>query len=138
MIEVLVVDDQRSDIVLLRRALRRLRVQCTVHEADSGTVAMNFLRSNKRAPDLILLDLNMPNMGGREVLGELLADSDLRKIPVVVMTTSDDDSDVAAAYDLKAAAYFVKPSDPAVWYASVENMVRFWFGCVTYPKKERP
>jgi CheY-like chemotaxis protein len=134
--EILLVDDEPGDVDLVKVALAEGRFVCNVAVAHDGVEAMERLRAADTArPDLILLDLNMPRMNGREVLKALKADADLVRIPVVVLTTSDVERDVAAAYDLGAAGYVTKPLDMEQLFRAVHGIQDYWFGVVRCPPR---
>jgi CheY-like chemotaxis protein len=138
-VRILLVDDNRADIRLTQEALREGTLTTEVHVARDGEEALQFLRradgfAGRPRPDLILLDLNMPRMDGREVLGELKADADLRTIPVVVLTTSTARSDIESSYNLHANCYVVKPLDFDQFARTVRAIEAFWFsGVVKLP-----
>ena len=137
-IDVLLVEDSPTDADLAIRALKEGRLDNNVHHVEDGLEAMGFLRrqgqyTDAPRPDLILLDLNMPRMDGREVLKQLREDSDLRRIPVIVLTTSDEESDVLDAYDLNSNAYIVKPVDINRFFEIISEINTFWFRIVRLP-----
>lgn len=118
--EILLVEDNPNDVELLLRALKKHRITNRVNVAKDGVEALEFLRSIGKdaegggkivAPRVILLDLKLPRMSGTEVLSQIKADPVLRKIPVVVLTSSQEESDLAATYGLNANSYIVKPVD---------------------------
>jgi CheY-like chemotaxis protein len=110
-IGVLLVEDDPGDVVLIQEAFEHNKVRNRLHVVGDGVEAMDFLRSRAERPDMILLDLNLPRMDGREVLAEVKADPELRSIPVVVLTTSKAEEDILRSYDLHANAYVTKPVD---------------------------
>jgi len=137
-IEILLVEDSPDDAALTIDALRDGRVHNRISVVDDGVEAMAFLRrqgvhSQAPRPDLILLDLNLPRKSGREVLAEVKQDPDLRRIPVVVMTSSDDEKDVLAAYNLYVNCYITKPVDLDQFIAVVKTIEHFWFSVVKLP-----
>ena len=137
-VRILVVDDDPVDVRLMQEALRESKVLAIMESVYDGVEAMAYLRredkySQARRPDLILLDLNMPRKDGREVLSEIKADSDLRRIPVVILTTSKADQDVVQTYDLGANAYVVKPVDLDQLVTIVQKIEEFWFSIVKLP-----
>jgi CheY-like chemotaxis protein len=139
-IEILLVEDSPADILLTREAFEESRILNTLHVAEDGVQAMDFLhRRGEHAsaprPDLILLDLNLPRKNGREVLAEIKADPDLRKIPIVVLTTSSADEDILKAYDLNANCYVVKPVGFENFMQAVQSIRHFWFSVVTLPSE---
>jgi CheY-like chemotaxis protein len=112
-IEILLVEDDPGDTLLITDALEHDKVRNRLTCVTDGVKALEYLRANTEAgvPDLILLDLNLPRMDGRELLAKIKADDRLRQIPVVVLTTSDSEADVLRSYQLHANAYVVKPVD---------------------------
>jgi CheY-like chemotaxis protein len=113
-IDILLVEDDPGDVVLTKEALNGSKLTNVVHVAENGELAMKFLRreapyEDAPRPDLILLDLNLPRMDGREVLAAIKEDPDYRRIPVVVLTTSEAEEDIVRSYDLHANAYVTKP-----------------------------
>lgn len=138
-IEILLVEDSPSDTELTVEALKESGVVSRLNHVEDGVEAMDFLaRRNSYAsaprPDLILLDLNLPRKDGREVLAELKADPDLRTIPVVVLTTSKADQDIAKAYQLQANCYIAKPVDFEQFVSVVRSIEHFWLEVVTLPR----
>ncbi len=134
-IEVLLVEDNPDDADLTVDALRDGRVHNRVTVVEDGVEAMAYLRREGKyraapRPDLILLDLNLPRKNGREVLAEVKQDPDLRRIPVVVMTSSDDEKDVLAAYNLYVNCYITKPVDLNQFLAVIKSIEHFWFSIV--------
>ena len=139
-IEVLLVEDNLGDARLTQEAMRAAKLSNSLHIVEDGVEAMHFLRREGRfadapRPDLILLDLNLPRMDGREVLSEVKSDPDLRRIPVVVLTTSQSEEDVIRAYDLHANCYVTKPVDLAQFMKIVAQIDEFWVKVVTLPGK---
>jgi CheY-like chemotaxis protein len=138
--EILLVEDSPTDALLAKEALKFSKVCNNLHTVMDGVDAMAFLRkegeyANVPRPDIILLDLNMPRMDGREVLKEIKADDDLKFIPVVVLTTSMDEIDVLKAYGLHANCYIVKPVDFEKFADIVRTIEVFWLVVVTLPAK---
>lgn len=139
--DILLVEDDQSDAHLVRAALKENRVLCNLHHVLDGVDALAFLRRQGDAwrdaarPDLILLDLNMPRMNGREFLEVIKADDELRTIPVVVLTTSDVERDVVASYKLGAAGYITKPVDMDQFIEAVRQLDNYWFVLARLPKK---
>jgi len=137
-IEILLVEDSPDDAALTIDALRSGRVHNRIHAVDDGVEAMAFLRRQgihhqAPRPDLVLLDLNLPRKSGREVLAEIKQDPDLRRIPVVVMTSSDDEKDILAAYNLYVNCYITKPVDLDQFITVVKTIEHFWFSVVKLP-----
>jgi two-component system, chemotaxis family, response regulator Rcp1 len=138
-IEILLVEDSPSDTDLTIEALQEGPIPSNLNHVEDGVEAMEFLcRQNMYAnaprPDLILLDLNLPRKDGREVLEELKSDPDLRTIPVVVLTTSKDDQDIAQAYQLQANCYIAKPVDFVHFVNVVRAIEHFWLEVATLPQ----
>ncbi|TQS39807.1 response regulator [Cryptosporangium phraense] len=132
--DLLVVDDDSGDVLLIEEALADRHISHRLHTAGDGIDALRFLReSDQRRPDLILLDLNMPRMNGREFLAEVKSDPDLRPIPIVVLSTSTIDEDVAASYALRANAYVTKPVDFDDFISTVQCIDNFYLGTVRLP-----
>jgi len=141
-IQLLLVEDNPGDVDLARDALEDGEVQVNLSVAVDGEDAMAFLRKTGKhtlapRPDLILLDLNLPRKNGREVLAEIKADADLKRIPVVVLTTSQAQEDVRNSYDCHANCYIVKPVDLRQFRRALQAMESFWFTIVRLPPKEQ-
>jgi CheY-like chemotaxis protein len=139
-IEILLIEDNPADIRLTQEAFRVARLHNTVHVVQDGVSAMAFIRQaapyqQAPRPDLILLDLNLPKKDGRDVLREIKADPHTRLIPVVVLTTSDDEEDVLRSYDLHANAYLVKPIDVLRFIKMIQSLESFWLSVVKLPPK---
>ena len=137
--EILLVEDDPADAGLAKRALRDGRILCNVAHVRDGVEAMEYLRrqgsfAGAARPDLILLDLNMPRMDGRDVLQELKADDELKTIPVVILTTSDIDRDVSASYRLGANSFITKPMDMDAFFDAVKSIEEYWFRVVRLPR----
>jgi CheY-like chemotaxis protein len=137
-IEILLVEDNPADVRLTVEALRAARVENHLQVASDGVEALARLRRQGRyadapRPHIVLLDLNLPRKNGREVLAEVKRDPDLARIPVVVLTTSAADEDVAGSYALHANAYVVKPVDFSRFTAVMAAIERFWLEVATFP-----
>lgn len=137
-IEILLVDDDDDDVRLTQQTLKRDRVLCSIHRAEDGVEAMQFLHrkppfEQAPRPDLILLDLNMPRMDGREVLKRVKEDNGFREIPVVILTTSDDDQDILESYEHRANSYVTKPVDLAQFRDVLQTLKLYWFSVVKLP-----
>ena len=137
-IEILLVEDNPGDVRLTVEGLKESKMRNNLHVARDGVEAMEFLRRTGRyggavRPDLILLDLNLPRMDGREVLAEVKSDAKLKTIPVVVLTTSRAEQDVLRSYELQANCYITKPVDLEQFIAVVRSIEDFWFTIVTLP-----
>ncbi len=138
---ILLVEDSPTDIMMVREVLEQVGLRNTVHVVEDGMEALRFLRrqgSHAQAPrpDLILLDLNLPGMNGKEVLAEIKADADLRTIPVVILTSSHNEADVDGAYRQWANCYVTKPVDYDDFTETVRRIERFWLGTVTLTEKQ--
>ena len=139
-IEILLVEDNPGDVRLETEALKEGKIFNRLSVVRDGAEAMEFLRKKGKfvdveTPDLILLDLNLPKKDGREVLAEIKADDDLRRIPVVVLTTSRSEEDVLRSYNLHANAYIVKPLDLDQFINAVRKIEDFWLTVVRLPSK---
>lgn len=138
-IDILLVDDDEGDVLLTQKALDRGKMLNKLHVARDGVEALEFLRragkfSDAVRPDLILLDLNMPRKDGRQTLAEIKADPDLKGIPVVILTTSESDMDVAESYNLQASCFVTKPVDLTQFTKVIESLKEFWLCVVKFPK----
>jgi CheY-like chemotaxis protein len=137
-VEILLVEDNPGDERLTREALREGKVYHNLHWAKDGVEAMAFLRREGKyaavpRPDIVLLDLNLPKKDGREVLEEIKSDEDLKRIPVVVLTTSKAEEDVLRTYNLHANCYVTKPVDLEKFIVVVKSIDVFWLTVVTLP-----
>jgi CheY-like chemotaxis protein len=137
-VEILLVEDNPGDVRLTQEALKDAKVRNRVNVVSDGVEALAFLRrenpyASAARPDLILLDLNLPRMDGREVLREIKADGELKSIPVVVLTTSTAEQDVLKSYDLHANCYVTKPVDLDQFNKVVQSIEEFWLTIVRLP-----
>jgi chemotaxis family two-component system response regulator Rcp1 len=137
-IEILLVEDNADEADLTMETLREGRVRNRVHWVENGEEALSFLRRQDRhaaapRPDLILLDLHMPRMGGLEVLAEIKQHPDWKRIPVVIMTSSDDEKDIVGAYNKHANCYVTKPIDIDKFMEAVRSIEDFWLSIVRLP-----
>jgi chemotaxis family two-component system response regulator Rcp1 len=137
-IEILLVEDNPGDVRLTVEALKDAKVHNNLHVAEDGVEAMVFLRREGKyadapRPDLILLDLNLPKKDGREVLAEIKGDPDLRRIPVVILTISQDEEDILRSYNLHANCYITKPVNLSQFLKVVKSVEEFWFTIVKLP-----
>jgi two-component system, chemotaxis family, response regulator Rcp1 len=137
-IEILLVEDSPGDVRLTREALVEGKVRNNLHVVENGVEALRFLRREDEyadavRPDLILLDLNLPKMDGRQVLEKIKADLELRTIPVVILTSSEAEEDICRAYDLHANCYVTKPVDLEQFITVVKSIEMFWFTIVKLP-----
>lgn len=137
-IEILLVEDNPGDARLTREALREGKIRNNLHHVRDGVEALMFLRregeyAKAPMPDLVLLDLNLPRKDGREVLAEMKQDLRLRTVPVVVLTTSEAESDIVRSYELHANCYITKPVGLEQFIAIVREIESFWLAVVTLP-----
>jgi two-component system, chemotaxis family, response regulator Rcp1 len=137
-VEILLVEDNPGDVRLTKEALREGKVYNNLHWAKDGVEALEFLRREGKhgkapRPDIILLDLNLPKKDGREVLEEIKADDRLKRIPVVILTTSQAEEDVLRTYQLHANCYVTKPVDLEQFIKVVKSIDNFWLTVVTLP-----
>lgn len=137
--EILLVEDNEDDVLLTRVGFQRAKLMVNLHRVENGEECMAFLRKQDRwadapTPDLILLDLNMPVMDGREVLAEISADEVLNHLPVVILTTSADEQDILAMYKLRCSSYIVKPVDFHQFQRIVQGIGEYWFTLVVLPR----
>lgn len=137
-IEILLVEDNLGDADLAREALEGSKFHNKLHVVDDGEKAMAFLRregpyAGAPRPGLILLDLNLPRKDGRQVLAEIKADDDLRRIPVVILTTSSAEKDVIKSYDLHANCFITKPINLNQFLSVVKSIEDFWLSIVVLP-----
>ncbi|KAI9132235.1 response regulator [Acaryochloris sp. CCMEE 5410] len=138
MIEILLVEDDEGDIELTLEAFNRSKVTLNVNVVRDGMEAMAYLRQegefkNATMPDLMLLDLNLPRKDGREVLAEMQESENLKRIPVVVLTTSEADEDILKSYQIGANAYVTKPVGLKGLVKVVNLLEEFWFTIVKLP-----
>jgi CheY-like chemotaxis protein len=139
-VEILLVEDNKGDVGLIEEVFEEAKIRNKLHVAEDGEEAMLFLRGKGQftgspRPDIIILDLNLPNKDGREVLKEVKEDNNLKNIPVVVLTTSNAEKDILGAYGLHANAYITKPIDFDQFIKVVESIGNFWLEIVMLPTK---
>ncbi|PSP93926.1 two-component system response regulator [Halobacteriales archaeon QS_4_62_28] len=137
-VEILLAEDNPGDVKLTKKALEQGQVLNNLHVVNDGVEAMAYLRQDNgyedaKRPDLLLLDLNMPRMDGREVLEAVKSDDSLRRIPVVVLTSSEAEEDIVQSYDLHANAYLTKPVDFDGFLDIVGRIEDFWLTVVKRP-----
>jgi CheY-like chemotaxis protein len=137
-VEILLVEDNPGDVRLTREALKEGKIRNNLNVVGDGVEALRYLRregpyGESTRPDLILLDLNLPKMDGREVLEAVKADPSLRLIPIVVLTSSAAEQDIVRAYDLHANCYVSKPVDLDQFIHVVKSIEDFWFSIVKLP-----
>jgi len=136
--EVLLVEDNMGDILLTREGFKRSGFPVNLHHVENGEDCLAFLKkegafSDAPTPDLVLLDLNMPVMDGREVMKTLVADVRFRHVPVVVLTTSANERDIQEMYDLRCSTYIVKPLDFEEFQRIIQVIAEYWFTVATLP-----
>jgi chemotaxis family two-component system response regulator Rcp1 len=140
--EVLLVEDSPGDVRLTREAFREANNSIRLHVASDGVEAMTFLKregihAEAPRPDIILLDLNLPKMDGREVLAHIKEDSSLRTIPIVILTTSIAEADIVKSYELSANCYLSKPVQLEEFESLVKSISDFWLTQVSLPAYEQ-
>jgi two-component system, chemotaxis family, response regulator Rcp1 len=136
--EVLLVEDNENDVELTRQGFKRTRLLLNLHHVRNGEECMAFLRKQGEyakapTPDLILLDLNLPKMNGREVLAEMKADDRLASVPVVVLSTSEEGEEIMKLYKMRCSSYIVKPVDFEQFLKVVRSIADYWFTVVVLP-----
>jgi CheY-like chemotaxis protein len=129
---ILLVEDNPGDAQLVRMAFAEALASARVSVVTDGEAALARLRE-EGPPDLLLLDLNLPGLTGHEVLESIRADTALRRLPVVVLSSSDAEADVTRSYELGANSHIAKPGDVDALFALAETLARYWFGAVTLP-----
>lgn len=137
-VEILLVEDNPGDVRLTKEGLKDSRIVNHIHVVGDGVEAIEFLKREGRyvhapRPDLILLDLNLPKKDGRELLAEIKGDQDLKRIPVIVLTSSKAEQDVVMAYDLHANCYVRKPINLREFSLMMQQFEQFWLAMVTLP-----
>lgn len=137
-VDILLVEDNEGDARLAKEAMLESKMRNTLHHVSDGEEAMAFLRrlgkyADAPRPSLIMLDLNLPKKDGREVLAEVKSDDELKRIPVVVLTTSNADEDILASYDLHANCYITKPVDLTQFIKVLRSIDEFWLTIVRLP-----
>ena len=136
--QILLVEDNAGDVELTREAFKKSEVAVNLHHAKDGEQCMAFIRKqgqyhNAPTPDIILLDLNMPRMDGREVLAEISKDPILRLLPVVILTTSHEEQEILNMYRLRCSSYIVKPVDLDQFYRIIKTFSEYWLTVVALP-----
>jgi chemotaxis family two-component system response regulator Rcp1 len=137
-VNILLVEDNPADVLLTAEALREGGVSHELNVVNNGTDAIAYVRSQGKysdsvLPDIILLDINLPKKNGFEVLAELKEDPELKRIPVIILTTSSAKQDIAKAYDLHANCYIVKPIELDDFFGILKSIEDFWFTIVKLP-----
>ncbi|UHQ96265.1 response regulator [Natrinema halophilum] len=139
--DILLVEDNPGDIRLTKEAFKDQKIANTLHVVENGVDALDFLfQRNDYAdaprPDLVLLDLNLPRKNGDEVLKELHEDPERRRIPVIILTSSDAEIDIIQSYELCARGYLTKPVDPDEFIDTIRELERFWLSVMRLPTDE--
>lgn len=137
-IQILLVEDNPADAELTQESMASARILNEIHVVENGESALRFLRRQSpyeqaKRPDLVLLDLNMPGLDGREVLSRIKSDPDMRTIPVVALTSSEAEEDIVRSYELNANAYVRKPVNLIGFETIVNALDAFWFSLVKFP-----
>ncbi len=140
-IEILLVEDNLGDIVLTKEAFSDAKIWNNLHVAKDGEEALDFLNKGEGfedavRPDLILLDLNLPKVDGRVVLEQIKSTPNLKRIPVVMLTSSEAEKDIIRTYDLHANSYIVKPIDLEQFVKVIQTVKEFWFSVVSLPDEK--
>jgi CheY-like chemotaxis protein len=139
-VEILIVEDNEADVFLTSTVLRDAKITNTISVVTNGKEALAYLRregkyTDAARPNIIFLDLNLPRRSGHDVLGVIKADPDLRAIPVIVISGSRAESDIARAYDEQVAAYIVKPASYEEYFTAIRAVKELWFQIVALPPK---
>lgn len=130
---ILLVEDNPTDVMMTREALEENSISRNLIVVEDGIEALEYLKNASVLPSLILLDLNLPRMSGRELLQTLKTHDTYKSIPVIVLTTSNADDDIANAYSLNANCYITKPVDFTNFVEIIRSFDEFWFRCATLP-----
>jgi two-component system, chemotaxis family, response regulator Rcp1 len=139
-VDLLLIEDSHADARLTIEALRDARILNTVHVLTDGVEALRYLRREGEhaaavTPDFIILDLNLPKKTGLEVLHEIKEDDSLRSIPVIILSSSKAQEDVAKAYTYQASCYITKPIDADQYFTAIRSLKELWFKVVTFPTR---
>jgi len=137
-VEILLVEDNLGDVRLMQEAFKEGKVFCNINVVEDGIEAIKYLKREGEyaeacRPDIIMLDLNLPRKDGREVLMEIKSDDDLKRIPVVILTTSSAEEDILRTYNLHANCYITKPVDLEQFINLVQSIENFWLTIVKLP-----
>ena len=140
-VEILLAEDNDNDVELTRQGFKRTKLLLNLHRVKNGEECLAFLRKqgeyvNAPRPDLVLLDLNMPRVDGRQVLAEMVADEHLRSFPVVILTTSEESAEILKLYKLRCSSYIVKPVDFDQFLRVVRSITEYWFTVVVLPTSD--
>lgn len=138
-IDILLVEDNEGDVLLSQIAFKDSVYDCQLHVASDGELAMDFLYQRNEftdspTPDIVLLDLNLPKKSGLSVLEDIKNDPNLKRIPVVIMTSSQANTDIVSGYNLQASGYIIKPLSLQKFADMVEGLDKYWFTAVVLPK----
>jgi len=139
--EILLVDDNPADAALVREALGQSAHSSQLTHLQDAESAVAYLRSGTNStthPDLIMMDLNLPRKDGRALLAELKSDEALRRIPIVVFSTSQSERDISRSYELGANCYVTKPVELQGFFTAIRHILDFWYGCARLPQEELP
>lgn len=139
-VEILLVEDNEGDVFLTKKAFEKAKIANNIHVAIDGEIAMEMLHkkgehTDMPKPDIVLLDINLPKKDGKQVLAEMKEDEELRRIPVVILTSSKAEQDVVKTYDLHASSYIVKPINLEKFHDIVTAIENFWFSVVVLPNE---
>ncbi len=140
-VNILLVEDNPGDVFLTKEAFAKAKISNNIHVAKDGEEALQYLKresgyEDATRPDIVLLDLNLPKMDGREVLHRIKSDSELRSIPVVILSGSEAEQDILKTYNLHASSYIVKPIDLDQFSRVVSAIENFWFTIVVLPHQD--
>lgn len=140
-LRILMVEDNPGDVRLVREAMVELKISNEIIHVPDGESALSFLRREgdfveAKLPDLILLDLNLPGVGGRDTLAIIKSEEALKHIPIVILTSSEAEADVLRTYQLQANCYVVKPLNLDQFLTVVQSIEHFWFSIVRLPNRE--
>ena len=141
--EILLVEDNENDVILTREGFRKSRLTVDLHHVKDGVECMAYLRkqgpyADANTPDLILLDLNLPRMDGRQVLADLVQDESLCHLPVVILTTSSEEQEILRMYRLRCSSYLLKPVDFDQFLRVIRLLGDYWFSAVVLPPQREP
>jgi chemotaxis family two-component system response regulator Rcp1 len=141
--EILHVDDQADYAELAREGFKMSKLAVSLHHAKDGEQCMAFIRKQGQytsapTPDIILLDLNMPRMDGREVLAEITKDESLRHLPVIILTSSGEEQEILKMYQLRCSSYIIKPLDFNELIRFIQSFADFWLNVAVMPSPQRP
>lgn len=142
MAEILLIEDNPADILLTKEAFKECIHEHNITAFKDGTEAMNYLRrkgeySDSKIPDLVLLDLNLPKKDGRELLAEIKSDRNIKPVPVIILSTSKNERDIQASYELKANCYICKPVELDSFINIILSIEKFWLKTVRLPVYEK-